>query len=134
MLDGRELAKRLKAAMAESGLSGSDLARICRVTPQAVSGWRSNGRIAKSHLQTIAEATGKPLEYFLGNGKHPTNGVRESPMHIKGERIYDVSNFDVVFRAWQDTDDTGRSSLLALARVLRGKSHGSGKRRGGGSR
>jgi hypothetical protein len=67
MLDAHELARRLRAAMdkREPKLTSAALGTACRVTPQAVNGWRKNGRIAKKHLAVIAAETGKPLEYFL---------------------------------------------------------------------
>lgn len=68
MLDSNELARRLREAMDRRvpRLSAAALAKICKVTDQAVNGWRKTGRIAKKHLPRIAAETGKPLEYFLG--------------------------------------------------------------------
>lgn len=68
MLDATELARRLRAAMDKRvpKLTSAALGTACKVTPQAVNGWRKNGRIAKKHLPTIAAETGRPLEYFLG--------------------------------------------------------------------
>lgn len=68
MLDAHELAKRLREAMDNKvpRLSAAALAKSCKVTDQAVNGWRKTGRIAKRHLPTISAETGKPLAYFLG--------------------------------------------------------------------
>lgn len=67
MLDANELARRLRVAMdtASPKVTSARLAKACEVTPQAVNGWRKNGRLAKKHLPTIAAETGKPLPYFL---------------------------------------------------------------------
>ncbi len=67
MLDAQELRRRVLAAMddAKPKVTSAALAEACKVTPQAVNGWRKNGRIAKRHLPKIAELTKKPLEYFL---------------------------------------------------------------------
>lgn len=46
-------------------VSSAVVARECRVSAQAVNGWRKTGRIAKRHLTKIAELTGRPLEFFL---------------------------------------------------------------------
>lgn len=68
MLDAHELARRLREAMDNRvpKLSAASLAKSCKVTDQAVNGWRKTGRIAKKHLQKIAAETGKPIGYFLG--------------------------------------------------------------------
>lgn len=67
MLDANELARRLKLAMDQSKpkVTSAALAAACKVTAQAVNGWRKNGRIAKKHLPVIAAETRKPLQYFL---------------------------------------------------------------------
>jgi hypothetical protein len=67
MLDSKELAERLRAAMdyREPPLGSSELARRCKVTKQAVYEWRTTGRMGKSHLVGVATETGMPLEYFL---------------------------------------------------------------------
>jgi hypothetical protein len=67
MLDAQELKRRVVRAMDEHEprVTSAALADACKVTPQAVNGWRTTGRIAKRHLAKVAELTGKPLEYFL---------------------------------------------------------------------
>jgi len=67
MLDAKELARRLVAAMNDpkDGVSSVQLASKCKVTPQAVNGWRKTGRISKRHLKNISEATHRALTYFL---------------------------------------------------------------------
>ena len=71
MLDGKELARRLRDAMdkATPRITSSQLARKCEVTPQAVNGWRARGMIAKKHLPVISRLTGKPIAYFLEDGQ-----------------------------------------------------------------
>lgn len=77
MLDATQLAHRLRLAMdnADPRVSSVQVASACKVTPQAVNGWRKNGRLAKRHLPTIAALTKRPVEYFLGvdEGKISTN-------------------------------------------------------------
>lgn len=67
MLDATELASRLRVAMDHHHppVTSAAVATECKVTPQAVAGWRKTGRMAKRHLQKIAKLTGRPLEYFL---------------------------------------------------------------------
>lgn len=69
MLDAQDLRRRLIDAMDKSTprVTSAALAEACGITPQAVNGWRKTGRIAKRHLAKVAELTGKPLEYFLGD-------------------------------------------------------------------
>lgn len=38
----------------QRGLSASELAQLCNVTPQAVNGWRSTGRMTKKNLEIAA--------------------------------------------------------------------------------
>lgn len=68
MLNALDLARLIKAALDDHTppLSHAGLATECGVTPQAVNGWITNGRVAKKHLPKIAGYTGKPLGYFLG--------------------------------------------------------------------
>lgn len=61
----KALAKRICQAMDEADLTLTALSDECDVTLQAVSQWRTTGRVAKHHLPTIAKATGKSLEFFL---------------------------------------------------------------------
>jgi transcriptional regulator with XRE-family HTH domain len=69
-LDAKEIARRLRVAMDSRSpkLTSVELARACGVSKQAVYEWRSQGRIAKKHLQTITMQTGKSLEFFLVPG------------------------------------------------------------------
>lgn len=68
MLDAQELRRRLITAMdsASPRVSSAMLAKECKVSAQAVNGWRKTGRVAKRHLPRIAALTAKPLDYFLG--------------------------------------------------------------------
>jgi hypothetical protein len=79
MLDAKELAERLRAAMdlREPPLLSSELARTCGVSKQAVYEWRTTGRMGKAHLTTVAQETGMPLEFFLepDRGSSPTTKV-----------------------------------------------------------
>lgn len=67
VLDGKELARRIREAMDESKppVTGSALAKACGVTPQAVHGWRTTGKVDKKHLRRLAALTKRPLTYFL---------------------------------------------------------------------
>ncbi len=58
------LALLIARAMEDSGLMGKRIAELCGVKPQAVSNWKTTGRIDKQNLEKLARLTGKPLEYF----------------------------------------------------------------------
>lgn len=58
------LALLIARAMEDSGLLGKRIAELCGVRPQAVSNWKSTGRIDKQNLEKLARLTGKPLNYF----------------------------------------------------------------------
>lgn len=69
MLDSTEMARRFKVAFPLRGGAVSDrqIADECRVTPQAVAGWRKTGRIAKKHLLVLARLSGRGERYWLGD-------------------------------------------------------------------
>lgn len=122
MLDGQELARRLRKAMDEHipPISGAELALACGVTPQAVStSWRKSGRIAKWHLEKIAAVTGQPIDYYVRSRTDQDVKVRHRKERRKlpqmSEKIIEDKQFLFVFRAWQDTGEDGREFLLDAA-------------------
>jgi transcriptional regulator with XRE-family HTH domain len=132
MLDSDEMAKRLRIAIKDAGITGSELARACGVKPQAVSGWKKNGRIAKGHLETVARMTKKSLEYFLGNGRGGKNfHIGDSPIHETVKQVHDVVGFMTVLEAWQEADHFGRQNILAAVRAVRAVNGIKRKRAGG---
>jgi hypothetical protein len=133
MLDAKEVGRRIKKAMdeAEPKVTGNALAAACDVTPQAVSGWRKTGRVSKRHLLTLSRLTGKPLEYFIGEGGQDRKANNHHPAHGRPwlrEEIIDEDQFLVVFRTWQDARTTDRQHLVAIAKSAR-KAHGARKKR-----
>jgi len=58
------LALLIARAIEDSGLLGKHIAEMCGVKPQAVSNWKTTGRIDKQNLEKLARLTGKPLQYF----------------------------------------------------------------------
>lgn len=118
MLDAKEVAKRVRDAMdsANPPVTGKELAEFCKVTPQAVSGWRKNGRVAKGHLNKIALKCGVPVNYFLD--EEPDRKIKGGSNAAKPERIIDEPDFAILVRAWQDTTPENRQTLVGLARTL----------------
>jgi hypothetical protein len=129
MLDSEALAGRIRKAMDEAKppVTGSDLASACKVTPQAVSGWRRTGRILKRHLPTLSRLTGKPLEYFVSD-RVPQNHQTSPTKPWLVETVVDEEQFLVVFRTWQDGRANDRQHLTAIAKTAR-KAHGTRRKR-----
>jgi len=50
----------LEAALATVKGNRSELARRCKVSRQAVSGWVKRGKVPPEYVQCVAEATGVP--------------------------------------------------------------------------
>jgi len=127
VLDAKELSRRIIRAMDEADISGAALAAACKVTPQAVSGWRRTGRIGKRHLTTLSLLTGRPVEFFVADTVPSKNGGNlTKPWLI--EDVVDSDKFLVVFRTWQDGRVTDRENLTAIANVAR-KAHGTRTRK-----
>lgn len=117
MLESLKLAERIRKAMddREPPLSGKELAAACKVTAQAVSGWRKTGRIHKMHLEKLAELTRRPVGFFL-SGNHDRNGLDKAIRNPA--KVIDETDFRTVQRAWQDATTDNRKALLALAKTI----------------
>jgi hypothetical protein len=89
MLDGKELARRVTEAMdsAKPKITGAAVAKACSVTPQAVNGWRKNGRLHKRHLSLIAKMTGRPLSYFLEDTCDIANGAASQKVDLRAGEV-----------------------------------------------
>lgn len=60
------LAARIRKAIKDLPLSKAEVAERLGVTPQAITGWETKGRIGKQSLAGLANLTGLPLQHFLG--------------------------------------------------------------------
>jgi hypothetical protein len=132
VLNSKEIGRRISKAMAEadSPITGADLAKACKVSPQAVSSWRTTGRFQKRHLPTISRLTGKPIEFFISEQVNGRVIQGSQPKPWLAEKVIDEEKFLIVFRTWQDARDTDRENLVAIAKTAR-KAHGTrGKRTG----
>jgi len=66
----KRLVHRLRLAIGEAGVLQKDVARVCKVSDQAVSGWLKTGRVDKAHLAKIAALTGVSVGWLLtGDGE-----------------------------------------------------------------
>lgn len=64
------LAKKIADAIKGSPLNSKEVADACDVTPQAVNGWKSTGRISKEMLGKLADVLKVPLSHFISGGEH----------------------------------------------------------------
>src|SRR5919201_950626 len=72
MADKKELGAKIRSARAEKGWKQKHLAAEVRVEPITVSRWERGATTPDfDALGLIAEATGKPLSYFLGEDERP---------------------------------------------------------------
>lgn len=103
------LAQRIKDAMdkRDPKITSMEVARACKVTPQAVHGWRTNGRVAKHHLLTLADLTDKDPTYFLSIDPLPRNGASA---HTEG--------FQILQRAWDTASQDQKEILLGVAKGI----------------
>jgi transcriptional regulator with XRE-family HTH domain len=70
--DKAQLAARIKSARAAKGWKQKHLAAQVRVEPITVSRWERGATTPDfDALALIAEATGKPLSYFVGEDERP---------------------------------------------------------------
>lgn len=76
--DNLILAKKIADAIKGSPLTAKDVADKCGVTPQAVSGWKKTGRIAKGMLGRFAEVVEVPLSHFIV----ASDVIRDSPVSL----------------------------------------------------
>lgn len=64
----KDFIKKLKLAMLESGLTQTDLAKKIGITQSSINKWIDGTNNPKlSTLEKVAQATGKPVNYFFDN-------------------------------------------------------------------
>lgn len=72
--NNKDLAEKISAAIDASRLTSSEVAKRCNVTPQAVGGWKTTGRISKDMLPIFADVVKFPLSHFIA----PVNYIDEN--------------------------------------------------------
>ncbi len=66
------LAKRIRDAIAQLPHTKAEVAERLGVSPQAITGWESKGRIGKTSLSRLALLCGRSVDYFI-------TGAEQSP-------------------------------------------------------
>jgi transcriptional regulator with XRE-family HTH domain len=102
------LALLIVRAIKGSGLMGKQIAEMCGVKPQAVSSWKTTGRIDKQNLEKLARLTGKPLEYFSTLPPEQRPARRSTMLARENAARYEV-----------DKAATATDAGKLLARILR---------------
>lgn len=89
-LDADGLADRFNEAFPRDGATSDvAIAKACGVTPQAVTGWRRTGRIAKKHLSVLSRLSSRSLSWWLGGLTVPSD-VEGPPIEIHREDVVPV--------------------------------------------
>lgn len=122
MLDRVELARRIVEAMdkASPKVTSAALAAKCKVTPQAVHGWRKTGRVAKRYLEVISAMTSRPLEYFLGNELTPApyDGIMEGEAIARLRRALPEWRRYVIGLAMEDSHAAQKLLLDSMRKAV----------------
>ena len=77
-----ETAARIRAAIKDCERSKVEIADLLDVTPQAITGWETTGRIAKPNLSALALLVGKPIEHFIN--RRPTKSGDDGFADVRG--------------------------------------------------
>lgn len=101
--------QRVRAAMAVARVSRQDVARACKISPQAVQRWCDGTAYPESSkLMTFCEMTGCSVEWLLW--PHPVD-VRSTDWAINGVHIKHIVRATL--------DDLAQMSTAGLAEVAR---------------
>ncbi|MDR1695619.1 MAG: helix-turn-helix domain-containing protein [Endomicrobium sp.] len=104
---------KIKIALAEAGLTQKDLGKKLGIKQAGVSKWITGTSAPRiTTLKKIAEATGKPLQYFFDNSVSMTTG-NNSPISSDKSLHYVAED-----RLTYDISDSDEKKLLAALKVL----------------
>lgn len=77
----RQLGERIKDARLEKGWKQKDLARAAHVEPTTVSRWERGASAPDLNtLEVLADVLGKPVTYFVSNGRTPAAALDEKAL------------------------------------------------------
>lgn len=118
------IGKRIDAALRRAGLKNTDLAKACKVTPQAVSGWISSGRVDKRHLQVIAKICDVTVDWLLSNERSDTKGAlmvrdegRRAMLQAPSDKAVDIAVFDATASMGLGRDQHDGDTIVDHMRV-----------------
>jgi transcriptional regulator with XRE-family HTH domain len=111
------LAKKIASAIDASPMSAAKIAKKCGVTPQAISGWKSTGRIAKDMLAVFADVVEIPLNHFMPPAKSKDGRLRLVDVPANRDLLSGREVINLVALYWQSTDD-GRRRIMDIATLV----------------
>ena len=112
-----ELARRIATAIAESGMSAKSIAAAVGVTPQAVTGWKNTGSIAKDTLVRFAQAVGKQPLYFI-DVNEPTTSLPPAPKQAALTAMTDLEKMTLLMSLFSRVEPALRPRIFVAVRDL----------------
>lgn len=99
-MDYREIGNRIKSARAEKGLTQRDLAALVKNGKSTIAQWETGRRrISFDDLLRVAQALGKPIQFFLGLDFAGADSSRAAELMQEAKRRIDEL---MVAAAWPD--------------------------------
>lgn len=96
----QELANRLKTAIEGSGYSKIEVAKLCDVSSQAVTGWIQTGRISRESLLKVSNVTGYEVDWLITG-----EGIQKISNSFKGIDASEVFRFGAPLISWANAGD-----------------------------
>ena len=92
-----EVGERIREARASKGWKQKHLAAEVEVEPITISRWERGATTPDLDvLRLVAEATGKPLAYFVGSGNEPRADLEARVEHIEQSLARLEQKFDLL--------------------------------------
>ena len=123
-LPNTRLAELIGKAIDSSNLKDKEVAELTGVTPQAVYGWRTTGRIRKGTLKKLAQATNTQLGYFLDDASDEVNDSPVDKSHISPsltsttEVLVNPNDINEMISSFFAADRDGRAQILSMVRAV----------------
>jgi transcriptional regulator with XRE-family HTH domain len=70
MLEKADIAERLKFAMQRERVSNTELAELCGVSLQAVTGWLQTGRVSRKHFPLLSHRLRVSVQWLMTGSEH----------------------------------------------------------------
>jgi len=86
MLEKADIANRLKSAMERERVSNSELAELCGVSIQAVTGWLQTGRVSRKHFPALAHRLRVSVPWLMTG----QDDSEESALPKRTQRLVDA--------------------------------------------
>ncbi len=115
--ESAQLAQRFNVAFPKSSaLQDIEIANACGVTKQAISGWRSTGRIAKKHLPALAALSRRPLAWWISGDPATADNLFVASEPSASTYLEDDQATLAVLSIMRSTDAIGRGIIWHAAK------------------